>query len=107
MFHSILVGITLVVAGDYFFISLFLVILFHQLFEGIALGARTAELKDTKLAIKLTLATIYAIITPIGMTIGIGVLNKFNGNNPSTIIALGTLDSFSAGILIWTGIIEI
>ena len=46
------------------------------------------------------------VITPVGMAIGIGVLNKFNGNDPSTIIALGTLDSFSAGVLIWTGILE-
>ena len=40
------------------------------------------------------------------MAIGIGVLNKFNGNDPSTLIALGTLDSFSAGVLLWTGLIE-
>lgn len=106
VFHSILVGITLVVAGDSFFITLFIVILFHQMFEGIALGARIAELKNTELVIKLIMAAIFAVITPIGMAIGIGVLNQFNGNDPSTIIALGTLDSFSAGILIWTGIIE-
>lgn len=106
VFHSILVGITLVVAGDSFFITLFIVIIFHQMFEGIALGARIAELQDTRFFIKLIMAAIFAIITPIGMAIGIGVLHKFNGNDPSTIIALGTLDSFSAGILIWTGLIE-
>jgi ZIP Zinc transporter. len=106
LFHSILIGITLVVSGDSFFITLFIVIVFHQMFEGIALGARIAELKDTKFYVKLVMAAVFAIITPIGMAIGIGVLNQFNGNDPSTIIALGTLDSFSAGILIWTGLIE-
>lgn len=106
VFHSILIGITLVVAGDSFFITLFIVILFHQMFEGLALGSRIAELKDAKLLSKLLMASVFAVITPIGMAIGIGTLKKFNGNDPSTVIALGTLDSFSAGVLIWTGLIE-
>lgn len=106
VFHSVLIGVTLVVAGDSFFITLFIVIVFHQFFEGIALGSRIAGLDSTRLPIKLIMALVYALVTPIGMAIGIGVLNKFNGNDPSTIIALGTLDSFSAGILIWTGLVE-
>jgi len=106
IFHSILIGITLVVAGDSSFITLFIVILFHQMFEGLALGSRVAELENTNIISKLLMAFVYSIITPIGMAIGIGVLSKFNGNDPSTLIALGTLDSFSAGVLIWTGLIE-
>mmetsp|Transcript_8990 Transcript_8990/g.8890 ORF Transcript_8990/g.8890 Transcript_8990/m.8890 type:complete len:479 (-) Transcript_8990:74-1510(-) len=106
VFHSILLGITLVVAGDSYFITLFIVILFHQMFEGIALSTRIVELTETKLIKKLIMAGVYSIVTPVGMAIGIGTLNQFNGNDPSTIIALGTLDSFSAGILIWTGLIE-
>lgn len=106
VFHSILLGITLVVAGDSYFITLFIVIMFHQMFEGIALSTRIVELPNTKLLKKLLMAGVYALVTPVGMAIGIGTLNKFNGNDPSTIIALGTLDSFSAGILIWTGLIE-
>lgn len=118
IFHSILLGITLVVAGDSVFITLFIVILFHQMFEGLALGARIAALdpssssssedsvsawhKTKNWAMPLT----FAVITPIGMAIGIGVLHKFNGNNPSTIIALGTLDALSAGILIWVGLVS-
>lgn len=106
VFHSILIGVTLVVAGDSFFITLFIVIVFHQFFEGVSLGSRIVEMKRVKLWVKLVMALIYAIVTPLGMAIGIGVIHKFNGNDPSTIIALGTLDSFSAGILIWTGLVE-
>lgn len=102
VFHSILIGITLVVAGDSYFITLFIVILFHQMFEGLALGSRIAPMKNTSLSIKLIMAAIFALITPIGMAIGIGTLKNFNGNDPSTIIALGTLDSLSAGILLWS-----
>ncbi|KAI8267675.1 Zinc transporter 3 [Colletotrichum sp. SAR11_239] len=138
IFHSILIGITLVVAGDTFFLTLFVVILFHQMFEGIALGTRIAQLGTTSpmekndrpaateveqtsstpdslnslkaptfsLVKKLILATPFALVTPIGMAIGIGVLQQFNGNDRSTILAIGTLDAVSAGILVWVGVVE-
>ncbi|KAH8601760.1 ZIP zinc transporter-domain-containing protein [Bisporella sp. PMI_857] len=109
IFHSLLLGITLVVAGDSVFITLFIVIIFHQMFEGLALGARIAalpsstNLQKTKL---FTLPIAFALVTPVGMAIGIGVLQKFNGNDPSTIVALGTLDALSAGILLWVGFVD-
>lgn len=108
IFHSILIGITLVVAGDSFFITLFIVILFHQMFEGIALGTCIAELPKAAASTlqKCIMGGTFALITPIGMAIGIGVLNTFNGNDPSTIVAIGTLDALSAGILAWVGIVE-
>ncbi|KAL0939928.1 zip zinc transporter [Colletotrichum truncatum] len=138
IFHSILIGITLVVAGDSFFITLFIVILFHQMFEGIALGTRIAQLGERSpemtqrpaapteveqtssapdslnslkaptfsLVKKLLLASPFAVVTPIGMAIGIGVLQQFNGNDRSTILAIGTLDAVSAGILVWVGVVE-
>ncbi|KHO01040.1 Zinc/iron permease [Metarhizium album ARSEF 1941] len=151
LFHSLLIGLTLVVAGDAFFITLFIVILFHQVFEGLALGTRiatiggstdvhllppaahhrsgggvehdtdksakspTEETADASSTLysatlsmkkKLGLAALFAFVTPIGMAIGIGVLHKFNGNDKSTIIAIGTLDALSAGILVWTGVVE-
>lgn len=147
-----MIGLTLVVASDTFFITLFIVILFHQMFEGIALGTRIADLgsatahavahlhtahassrdvsqesdkgvqpvEDTSavsstvtseythvpLIKKLALAAVFAFITPVGMAIGIGVLDQFNGNNRSTLLAIGTLDAVSAGILVWVGVVE-
>ncbi|KAI0001536.1 Zip-domain-containing protein [Xylariaceae sp. FL0662B] len=142
VFHSLLIGVTLVVASDSFFITLFVVILFHQMFEGIALGTRIASVgyyagggadhgshassddskgpsseepitaahrggsKSLSTLKKLLMAAVFAVITPVGMAIGIGVLQRFNGNDPSTLIALGTLDALSAGILVWVGLIE-
>lgn len=55
---------------------------------------------------KMGLASLFAFVTPLGMAIGIGVLHTFNGNDPSTIIAIGTLDALSAGILVWVGVVE-
>lgn len=40
------------------------------------------------------------------MMIGIIVLRSFNGSDRTTILALGTLDALSAGILIWVGFVE-
>lgn len=129
-----MIGVTTVVAGDSFYITLAIVIIFHQLFEGIALGTRIAALgygstfakasvsshcheipatqvdrslpSTVSLTRKLLMGTAFALVTPIGMAIGIGVLTTFNGNDPSTIIAIGTLDALSAGILIWVGVVE-
>lgn len=106
VFHSVLIGVTLVVAGDSYFITLFIVILFHQFFEGVALGTRIAEVTSLATWKKLVMGAVFAVTTPVGMAIGTGVLNSFNGNDFSTIVALGTLDAFSAGILLWVGLIE-
>ncbi|KAI5856877.1 ZIP zinc transporter-domain-containing protein [Tricharina praecox] len=108
IFHSILIGITLVVAGDSVFKTLLVVIIFHQGFEGLALGTRIAGLSPQGALnpVKILLATMFALITPIGMAIGIGVRNYFNGNDRETLIALGTLDALSAGILVWVGCVE-
>lgn len=55
---------------------------------------------------KIQLATGFAVVTPVGMAIGICVLKVFNGNDPKTLVAIGTLDALSAGILIWVGLVE-
>ncbi|KAB2575290.1 Zinc transporter 9 [Lasiodiplodia theobromae] len=118
IFHSLLIGLTLVVSGDSFFLTLFVVIIFHQAFEGIALGARIAELpspsssllvpgtQPVTMTTKLVMGALFALVTPVGMAIGIGVLDRFNGNDPSTLIAIGTLDAVSAGILAWVALVE-
>lgn len=95
-------------AGDSFFLTLFAVIIFHQMFEGIALGTCIAGLPAGQATFleKVIMAGAFTLITPIGMAIGIGVLDRFNGNDPSTLIAIGTLDAVSAGILAWVGIVE-
>jgi zinc transporter 1/2/3 len=78
------------------------------MFEGIALGTRIAQLSPQKASLrsKLIMAAAFALITPVGMAIGIGVLDSFNGNDASTIVAIGTLDALSAGVLAWVGIVE-
>ena len=104
--NNTVIGISLVVAGDSVFGTLFAVIVFHQMFEGVALGSVIAQLKGTSYFKKSLMASAFALVTPIGMAIGVGVLEHFNGKDPSTLIALGTLNALSAGILVWVGVVE-
>jgi solute carrier family 39 (zinc transporter), member 1/2/3 len=116
LFHSVLIGLTLVVAPDSsantsgYYKTLLAVIVFHQFFEGLALGARIALLKNSALHFgiwsKVLMASAFALITPLGMAIGIGVLNEFNGNDRGTIITIAVLDALSAGLLLWVGIVD-
>ena len=109
LFHSILIGLTLVVAGDSFYKTLLVVIVFHQFFEGLALGARIALLPKEMVSFwrtKFPMALAFSLITPLGMAIGVGVMNQWNGNDRSTIITIGTLDAVSAGILVWVGVVD-
>ncbi|KJY01878.1 zip zinc transporter like protein [Zymoseptoria brevis] len=107
VFHSILIGLTLSVTPDQAFRTLLVVIIFHQFFEGLALGARISLLPNTSIfPRKFLMAGAFTLITPIGMAIGLGVVKSFNGNDPSTMISFGTLNALSAGILIWVGVVD-
>jgi zinc transporter 1/2/3 len=74
--------------------------MFHRLFEGLALSARIAILLGSILPSWAFMAAAFALISPIGMAIGLGVLHSFNCNTR------GTLDALSAGILVWVGIVD-
>lgn len=48
-----------------------------------------------------------ACVTPIGMAIGLGVRHSYQGNSVTALVTSGILDSISAGILLWTGLVEL
>ncbi|KAG5363426.1 Zinc-regulated transporter 2 [Yarrowia sp. B02] len=105
IFHSVLVGVTVSLAEEDTFITLFIAILFHQMFEGVGLGSRIAGLKESSLLSKCLMCLWFSIITPIGMAIGLGVVNQFQ-ENPATLWALGSIDGLCAGVLVYTGVVE-
>lgn len=108
IFHSIFVGLTLAVAGDEF-ITLYIVLVFHQTFEGLGLGARLAEVPwpKSKRWTPYLLGLGYGISTPIAIAIGLGVRETFSPESATTLIVNGVFDSISAGILIYTGLVEL
>ena len=107
VFHSILIGVTLGVATGAGFVALLVAIAFHQLFEGLALGSRLSLLTWRSKAFKVLMGTAYVLTTPVGVAIGIGVRRTFNGNNSATLIVLGTFHAVSAGILLYTALVEL
>lgn len=108
IFHSIFIGLTLAVSGEEF-ITLYVVIVFHQTFEGLALGTRLASIEWPKNRqwTPYLLGMGYAISTPIAIAIGLGVRSTFSPGSQTTLIVNGVFDSISAGILIYTGLIEL
>lgn len=108
IFHSIFIGLTLAVAGAEF-ITLYIVLVFHQTFEGLGLGSRIATIPwpKSKRWTPYILASAYGITTPIAIGIGLGVRTSFAPGSASTLITNGVFDSISAGILIYTGLVEL
>ena len=106
MFEGIALGSRL--GAAYRGISVHMHIHGHGQGHGVVIDETAEESKTPLLSKRKTflMALAFALITPIGMAIGIGVLSKFNGNDPSTLVAIGTLDAFSAGILVWVGLVE-
>lgn len=108
IFHSIFVGLTLAVAGDEF-VVLYIVIVFHQMFEGLGLGSRlaTASWPQGKNYMPYLLGGLYAISTPIAIGAGLGVRETLTPGSATTLIVNGVFDSISAGILLYTGLVEL
>ncbi|ODQ76899.1 hypothetical protein BABINDRAFT_42638, partial [Babjeviella inositovora NRRL Y-12698] len=108
IFHSVFIGLSLAVAGDEF-ISLYCVLVFHQMFEGLGLGTRIATTPWPK-NVKWTpwlLGVAYTLCTPIAIGIGLGVRNSYPPDSRTALITSGIFDSISAGILIYTGLVEL
>ncbi|KAK5163110.1 low-affinity Zn(2+) transporter zrt2 [Saxophila tyrrhenica] len=108
VFHSIFLGLTLAAAGKEFY-TLYVVLSFHQTFEGIALGSRLASIPWPKSRrwTPYMLAVGYAVSTPIALAIGLGVRETLDTGSQSGLITNGVFDSIAAGILIYTGLIEL
>ncbi|KIK78402.1 hypothetical protein PAXRUDRAFT_36647 [Paxillus rubicundulus Ve08.2h10] len=107
LLHSLLIGLTLAVDPD--FKVLFVVVVFHQTFEGLGIGSRLAfmSVPPRYNFVPVGAAILYAIMTPIGISVGLGVRNTYNPDSTTASIVSGVLDSLSAGILLYTGMVEL
>ena len=107
VFHSIFVGIDLGITRDAAVTRpLMIALLFHQGFEGIALGSQfmRAEYSNVKYA---CLAIIFVLITPIGVAIGIGIGNSYQSKSHTALGFEGAFNAVSAGILIYNGLVDL
>lgn len=108
IFHSVFVGLSLATADDEFK-TLYPVIVFHQLFEGLGLGTRIAATPwpKNKRWTPWLLAIAYGLCTPISIAIGLGVRKSYSEDSHTALIVNGIFDSISAGILLYTGLVEL
>lgn len=110
IFHGIFIGLTLAVKQANSFVVFFLVILFHQFFEGLGLGARLATVTWPGGRRKWTpyvLGFIFAISTPLAMAVGLGVKSSLQQGSATSLIVNGVFDAVSGGILLYTGLVEL
>ncbi|CAO3640973.1 unnamed protein product [Cunninghamella blakesleeana] len=105
--HSIIIGITLANTSANEFTTLLIALVFHQFFEGIALGTRLNELKNVKLLKVIIMGIIFSLTTPIGVAIGIGIRSSFNANSYNMVLSSAILDSLSAGILLYNAYVTL
>ena len=108
VFHSIFVGLTLAVAGAEFN-TLYVVLVFHQTFEGLGLGSRLAVTPwpKSRHMTPYYMALAYSFSTPVALAVGLGVRNTYAPGSQTALIVNGVFDSISAGILIYTGLVEL
>ncbi|RUS34027.1 ZIP zinc transporter-domain-containing protein [Jimgerdemannia flammicorona] len=104
--HSVIIGIALGVSSKNEFTGLLIALVFHQFFEGFALGARIAEVY-TRSVLAAFMSLIYVLTTPLGIAIGIGISSTYNPNSTTALLTQGIFDSISAGILLYMAFVNL
>ena len=80
-----------------------------ETFEGLGIGSRLAymDLAEKYNWIPIAAAILYGITTPLGIAVGLGVRSTYNPESATASIVSGVLDAISAGILVYTGLVEV
>ncbi|KAK0642101.1 zinc transporter protein [Cercophora newfieldiana] len=106
--HSVIIGLNLGVVGEEFS-TLYPVIVFHQAFEGLGIGARLSMIPFPKRYnwLPWALCLAYGFTTPIAVAIGLGMATSYDSRSFTASVVSGVLDSISAGILLYTGLVEL
>ncbi|KAF0693012.1 Aste57867_15961 [Aphanomyces stellatus] len=104
--HSILIGVDMGVASGPTFRTLLVAICFHQFFEGVAVGT-SSQGAFAQLKTSLYIALGFALTTPLGIVIGIFISNSYAPTSVAALWVRGVLHSVAAGILLYTGVVEL
>lgn len=104
--HSVIIGIALGTSSGPEFTTLLIALCFHQFFEGLALGSTISAAGYKSKVKSFLMGAIYAVTTPLGIAIGIALHSTWNENSPQGLLIQGIFDSCSAGILIYSALVE-
>ncbi|KAF9987164.1 high-affinity Zn(2+) transporter zrt1 [Mortierella antarctica] len=105
--HSVFIGISLGVLAGSEFLAMTIAICFHQFFEGIALGSRIADLTFRRRLMPFFLVALFALITPVGIAIGMGMRTSYKANSVENLIIMGVCNSIACGVLIYTAYVTL
>lgn len=100
--HSVFVGLTVGITADGELTPLLIALVFHQLFEGLAMGSRLAD-AEFMLWLEVLLAVVFAASAPVGIAVGTGVVarNRAAFSGAAYAITIGVLDAVCGGILLY------
>ncbi|CAH8380817.1 unnamed protein product [Eruca vesicaria subsp. sativa] len=105
--HSVVIGISLGASqSPEAAKALFIALMFHQCFEGLGLGGCIAQGKFKCLSVTL-MSAFFALTTPIGIAVGMGIANTYDESSPTALIVQGVLNAASAGILIYMSLVDL
>ncbi|KAG0362730.1 ZIP zinc transporter-domain-containing protein [Gamsiella multidivaricata] len=105
--HSVFIGIALGVLAGSEFLAMTIAICFHQFFEGIALGSRIADLSFRKKYVPVLLVLAFALVTPLGVAIGMGVRSTYRAGSVENLITMGVFNSIACGVLLYTAYVTL
>jgi zinc transporter 1/2/3 len=107
LFHSVFVGMTISITSEGFIILL-IAIVFHQMFEGLGLGSRIADVPYPKGSWKpWALVVAFGTTCPIGQAIGLFTRNSYDPNSAFGLIIVGVFNAISSGLLIYAALVDL
>jgi ZIP zinc/iron transport family len=108
LIHSLLIGLTLGVATNdrQEAIALCCALTFHQLLEGIGYGSVIARARFSMTTSIIMVAT-YALMTPVGVAIGMGVADSYDPGSTAALATQGTLEAISGGMLLYIAMVQL
>lgn len=93
LFHSIFVGMTNSITVDGYVILL-VALIFHQMFEGLGLGTRIAEVPYPNRSIRPWLLVLaFGLTAPIGQAIGLAARNTYDPNSATGLLVVGIFNA--------------
>ncbi|EMD86995.1 hypothetical protein COCC4DRAFT_62024 [Bipolaris maydis ATCC 48331] len=109
IFHSVIIGLNLGVVASSTFTTLYPVLVFHQSFEGLGIGARLSNIHfpHDKAWIPWALCALYGLATPLAIAAGLGVRATYAPESRGGTIVQGIMNAASAGFLIYSALVEL
>jgi len=100
--HSLFVGLALGVTADSDAKGLLVALVFHQLFEGLAMGSRLAD-AVFHVRLEVVLMLVFSVSTSVGVAAGTGIVASSSGtlSGSSYALASAVLDSVCGGIMLY------